>query len=94
MTIGEEEMTTTMTGMVRRAKERILDRLGKGGELVFEIGSQPTHRAMTVAWCSVSVSQRCRARWLGPGRYELSGNPIDGATVTKVGEPTQMELRV
>ena len=87
-------MTTTLSGMVRRAKDRILARLCFCGELVFEVGSQPTHRAMTVAWCSVSVSQRCRARWLGPGRYELSGNPIDGATVTKVGEPTQTELRV
>ena len=87
-------MTTTMTGMVRRAKDKILDRFRSGGELVFEVGNQPTHRAMTLAWCSVSVSQRYRARWLGPGRYELSGNPIDGATVTKVGEPTQMELRI
>lgn len=87
-------MTATMSGMVKRAKKLILDRFKLGGELVFEVGNQPTHRAMTLAWRSVSVSQRYRAKWLGPGRYELSGNPIDGATVTKVGEPTQMTLRI
>lgn len=83
---------TTMDAMVLRAKDRILSRFRAGGELVFEILNQPSHRAVCLAWCSVSVSQRYSARWSGPGRYELSGNPIDGATVTKVAEPYQPEL--
>lgn len=88
-------MTATMRGIVLRMTSRIrreLAREDRESNVVIEVRSQPEHYALVTAWRSVSVCQRYLAPWRGPGRYALSGNVTDGATVTKVGEPSQMQL--
>lgn len=84
-----------MDAMVKSLAGEISLKATLGARLVFRVDRQTRHRALVTAWKNFSRENRCLAPWRGPGIYECSGNPEDGATVDRIGDlPVQGELGI
>ena len=82
-----------MNAMARRFASEIRLRADLGARLAFPVDGPARHRALVLAWKDFSRENRCLAPWRGPGTYELSGNPTDGATVDRIaGLPVQADF--
>lgn len=82
-------MTSSMLGITRRMVERARR------SSILELKSPAEHRALCLAWKDLSGSSRYEGRWLGPGRYALSGYDGDDgpvATARRIGDLSQQEL--
>ena len=78
---------TALAGMILRYSAEIRKKREAGDlPLRFIVKRHTCHHALVTAWRQESRTSRYLGRWSGPGVYELSGNPEDGATVTKIDE--------
>lgn len=82
-------MTPSMLGITRRMAMRA------SRSSVLELRHPAEFHALCRAWTDLTRSSSCEGRWLGPGRYSLSGYDGDDgpvATVRRTGALSQQEL--